>query len=240
MILFPAIDLLGTDVVRLVVGDPEQVTRYDRSVISTARQWISEGAHWLHIVNLSAALGHDNNLQALLEQLAGLGANIQYGGGVRSLESMTTLLNLGITRVVVGTAALQSPRFVEEALDAFGPEKLCVALDSRNGQVTTHGWQVTSSIPTLAFAHQLASTGVRYALFTNVARDGTGSGVDLSASVALARETGLRIIASGGVGSLEDVRAAAGTGVLEGLVIGRALYDGVFSLREAFSALVND
>jgi phosphoribosylformimino-5-aminoimidazole carboxamide ribotide isomerase len=240
MILFPAIDLLGTDVVRLVVGDPEQVTRYDRSVISTARQWISEGAHWLHIVNLSAALGHDNNLQALLEQLAGLGANIQYGGGVRSLESMTTLLNLGITRVVVGTAALQSPRFVEEALDAFGPETLCVALDSRNGQVTTHGWQVTSSIPTLAFAHQLASTGVRYALFTNVARDGTGSGVDLSASVALARETGLRIIASGGVGSLEDVRAAAGTGVLEGLVIGRALYDGVFSLREAFSALVND
>jgi phosphoribosylformimino-5-aminoimidazole carboxamide ribotide isomerase len=240
MILFPAIDLLGTDVVRLVVGDPEQVTRYDRSVISTARQWISEGAHWLHIVNLSAALGHDNNLQALLEQLAGLGANIQYGGGVRSLESMTTLLNLGITRVVVGTAALQSPRFVEEALDAFGPEKLCVALDSRNGQVTTHGWQVTSSIPTLAFAHQLASTGVRYALFTNVARDGTGSGVDLSASVALARETGLRIVASGGVGSLEDVRAAAGTGVLEGLVIGRALYDGVFSLREAFSALVND
>lgn len=237
MILYPAIDLRGGRVVRLREGDPQQQTVFSDDPIATAQRWIAQGAQWLHVVNLDGAFGQDSpNFQIALA-ISRLGVPIQFGGGVRTLDQITLARRSGIQRVVLGTVAVQQPEIVIEAVRQHGSEAICVGLDARDGQIATHGWQVTSHHTPAALGRTMAQHGVRHVLFTDVARDGKLQGVNVEATVALARATGLAVIASGGIRDLDDLRALQASGAVAGAVIGMALYTGAFTLSQALDVL---
>ncbi len=231
--VYPAIDLRGGRVVRLQEGDPGRQTAYSDDPAEVAARWRAAGAVWLHVVDLDAALGEDSaaNGRALAAILR-LGGRVQFGGGVRSLAAVAGLLDLGVSRVVLGTAAVENPDLVAQALARGGPQAVAVAIDARDGRVRTRGWQVESGLDAIAFARTLAALGLRTAIHTDIARDGLGTGVNLAASRALAEASGLDVIAAGGVASLADVSAAREAG-LSGVIIGRALYEGRIDLAEA-------
>ncbi len=234
--VYPAIDLRAGKVVRLVQGDPARQTVYDDNPAKIARQWLAAGASWLHVVNLDGAFGHQdtNNLQALnaiLAAVAGRG-HVQFGGGLRSLDDIERVLSLEAGRVILGTAAIESPDMVAEAIARFGAEKIGVGIDARDHQVQVRGWVRAAGIDPITLGKELARLKVRTAVYTNIARDGVGSGVDVAASQRLAEETGLSVIAAGGVASLADVQRVREAG-LSGVIIGRALYEGQVSLEEA-------
>jgi len=231
--VYPAIDLRRGRVVRLMQGDPRQETKYADDPLDVARRWQEAGATWLHVVNLDGAFGEgDRENQAALECILTTGLYVQFGGGVRDLAALHRALALGVSRVVVGTAAVEDPALVEAALEAFGPERVAVGIDARKGKVCTHGWKEASTLTAVGLAQQWAALGVRWIIFTDVARDGMGSGLNLEATAHLAKATGLHVIASGGVVNLEDVRRAYQAG-LSGVVVGRALYEGQVSLQDA-------
>ena len=233
MIIYPAIDMRGGKVVRLREGDPNRQTVYGDDPLLMARRWLDEGSDWLHVVNLDGAFAsaHDNG--TLLPQMAALGAKVQFGGGLRSIADIDVAFERGATRVVIGTAAVQNPFIVDEALEKYGAEAICVALDSRDGFVTTHGWQQKSTRTTVEFGQSMAERGVKHCLFTDVAQDGGLGGVNRTATIALARDTGLSVIASGGVSTLDDIQALSESRVVAGAVIGIALYEGRIKLSEA-------
>jgi phosphoribosylformimino-5-aminoimidazole carboxamide ribotide isomerase len=231
--IYPAIDLRRGRVVRLRQGDPNRETEYADDPLRVARRWADAGATWLHVVNLDGALdeGGQENLAALARILTA-GPRVQFGGGMRRLADVRRALNLGVSRAVVGTAAVENPALVEAALAEFGPERVAVGIDARRGRVRTHGWQQATPMTALALARRWADRGVRWFIFTDVARDGMGSGLNLDATVELARSTGRQVIASGGVSGLDDVARAYRAG-LSGAIIGRALYEGEIGLEEA-------
>jgi phosphoribosylformimino-5-aminoimidazole carboxamide ribotide isomerase len=255
--VYPATDLRQGRVVRLVQGDPDRETEYANDPLRMALRWQEAGAKWLHVVNLDGAFGQRSaENQAALERILTTGLRVQFGGGLRTLESIRRALDLGVSRVVVGTAAVKNPVLVETALEAFGPERVAVGIDARQGKVRTHGWKRTASMTAAELAQQWVVQGLRWVIFTDVARDGMGSGLNLEATVQLAQVTGpstalrpfdfaqdgqrsgqgsgqrLHVIASGGVASLEDVRQAYCAG-LSGVIIGRALYEGQVALEDA-------
>jgi phosphoribosylformimino-5-aminoimidazole carboxamide ribotide isomerase len=249
MIVFPAIDLRRGRCVRLRQGRAEDETVYGDDPVIVARRWVNEGAEWLHVVNLDGAFGKDTgapggqiNLQRLAEIHAALpGTPVQFGGGVRSLEDVKTALDLGATRAIVGTVAVQNPELVEEMIERFGPERIVIGIDARDGQVATHGWLKTSDTTAVALGQAMRLKGVKRIVYTDIARDGMLTGVNVEATAALARATGLQVIASGGVASLEDIKRlkashesdSGSTGEIEGVIIGQALYTGVVSLPDA-------
>jgi len=256
MIVFPAIDLRHGRCVRLRQGRSKDETVYDDDPATVARRWVAQGAQWLHVVNLDGAFGESSipnsqyprseiqtpipaNLQLLVEiHAAAPGTPIQFGGGVRSLADMERALRLGATRVILGTVAVENPDLVTEAIESFGAERIVVGIDARDGQAATHGWQETSETTAMALGRAMRRQGVIRAVYTDIARDGMLTGVSVTATAVLARTTGLRVIASGGVASLADVsrlKAQAGEGI-EGLIIGQALYTGAISLPEAIRA----
>jgi phosphoribosylformimino-5-aminoimidazole carboxamide ribotide isomerase len=231
--VYPAIDLRRGRVVRLMQGDPNQETKYADDPLRVARRWQEAGAEWLHVVNLDGAFderGQEN--QVALERILTTGLRVQFGGGVRDFTTFRRLLDIGVSRAVIGTAAVEEPALVEATLRAFGPERIAVAIDARKGRVRTHGWSLATSVPAMALARQSAAQGVRWLIFTDVSRDGMGSGLNLEAAVQIAQTTGLNVIASGGVASLEDVRRAY-EARLSGVIIGRALYEGHVALEDA-------
>lgn len=239
--VFPAIDLRQGRCVRLRQGDPQAMTVYSDDPVAVAREWVAQGASWLHVVNLDGAFNPQGvlqapspNLQALIAIREAVPVSIQFGGGVRSLEDVAWVLDVGVDRVVLGTVALTRPDVVREAVRQFGPERIVVGLDAREGRVASHGWQEVSDVRVVTLGRAMYRAGVRHALYTDIARDGMLSGVDAEATARVAEETGLSVIASGGVAGLEDVQAlvaVAHRGV-EGVVIGQALYTGRVSLRE--------
>ncbi len=231
--VYPAIDLRRGRVVRLKQGDPNQETKYADDPLSVARRWREAGASWLHVVNLDGALdeGGSENLAAL-ERILTTDLRVQFGGGMRDLVGIRRVLDLGVSRVIIGTAAVENPALVEMALEAFGAERIVVGIDARDGKVCTHGWKEAASVMAVELAQQWAEKGVRWVIFTDVARDGMGSGLNLEATVQLAQETGLYVIASGGVASLEDVRRTY-EAELSGVIIGRALYERQMALGDA-------
>jgi phosphoribosylformimino-5-aminoimidazole carboxamide ribotide isomerase len=244
--IFPAIDLRRGRCVRLRQGDPGEETVFSDDPAAMARHWVSQGATWLHVVNLDGAFGDEVrgaaaklplNLQRLQEIRTAVEVPIQFGGGIRSLEDIALALDLGATRVVLGTAAVQNPARVREALARFGPERIVVGIDARDGWVATHGWLSVSDVRALDLALAMADAGVQRVVYTDISRDGMLSGVDATGSVALARASGLGVIASGGVASLEDIRAlvAHRADGIEGVIVGQALYTGAFTLTEALS-----
>lgn len=236
MIIYPAIDLRGGKVVRLREGDPTQLTVFSDDPVATAQHWRDLGAEWLHVVNLDGALEAAASPLSTARAIAECGLYVQMGGGIRTREAVAAALDAGVSRVVLGTAAIENPVLVEECVAAFGPDAICIALDARNGYIATRGWtEVTEQTP-VHFGRQLAQAGVRHALFTDVARDGLLIGAAVDATIALAHETGLSVIASGGVQSADELRILADSGVVGGAVIGMALYTGQLTLADALAA----
>ncbi len=233
MILYPAVDLRGGKVVRLHQGDPDRQKVYSESPLDVAARWLEAGADWLHVVNLDGAFADANDNLALLEKLAALDVNIQFGGGVRTLDDAARVLAMGVRRVVLGTAVAQNPDMVTAFIARWGSDRLTVALDARAGVVATHGWQQASGWTPESLGRELAARGAVHALYTDVARDGELTGVNVAGTAHLAEATGLQVIASGGVSSLQDVIALRDTGKIAGAVLGKALYEGIIDLAEA-------
>ncbi|NLF15325.1 MAG: 1-(5-phosphoribosyl)-5-((5-phosphoribosylamino)methylideneamino)imidazole-4-carboxamide isomerase [Anaerolineaceae bacterium] len=244
MIVLPAIDLRAGRCVRLRQGRPAEETVYDADPAQAARRWVEQGAAWLHVVNLDGAFAAVDqetagalplNLQRLAEiRRAVPGTPIQFGGGVRSLAAMALALELGATRVVIGTAAVHRPELLSEAVRRFGAERVVAGIDAREGRVATHGWRQASDVTAEELGMAVRRRGVRRAVYTDISRDGMLRGVAVDETAALARATGLRVIASGGVASPDDVRRLvphAADGV-EGVIVGQALYTGAVSLPE--------
>lgn len=231
--IYPATDLRQGRVVRLMQGDPDRETQYADDPLHVARRWQAAGTDWLHVVNLDGALDESGgeNLAAL-ERVLTTGLKVQFGGGMRDLADIRRALTLSVSRVVIGTAAVENPALVEAALAEFGPERIALGLDARDGVVRTHGWKEDTGITAVEMGQQWAEKGVRWVIFTDVARDGMGNGLNLDATVQLAQATGLHVIASGGVASLEDVQRTYEAG-LSGVIIGRALYEGQVALEDA-------
>ncbi len=239
MIIFPAIDLRRGRCVRLFQGDPAQETVFSADPVATALRWADEGAQWLHVVNLDGAFGEASEnpaaVRAIVEALAPRGVPVQFGGGLRSEADIEAALGWGVARVILGTVALREPEQVRAAIARHGAERIVVGIDARGGKVSVAGWQETSEVEALTLAETMKQVGVERIVYTDIARDGTGQGPNIARTGELAQKTGLRVIASGGVGSLEHVRQVrwlAPYGV-EGVIVGRALYDGALSLAEA-------
>jgi phosphoribosylformimino-5-aminoimidazole carboxamide ribotide isomerase len=259
MIVFPAIDLRHGRCVRLRQGRAEDETVYGDDPAAVARQWVAQGAEWLHVVNLDGAFGESEatlrrpvNLRRLEEiHTAVPETPIQFGGGLRTLQDAETALSLGATRVILGTVAVRDPDLVVEALRRFGAERIVVGIDARDGQVATEGWrQVSDTTTALALGRAMRQRGVRRVVYTDIARDGMLAGVNVEATTALVRGTGLRVIASGGVASLDDLARLKAkedrqgsngfAGGIEGVIIGQALYTGTISLPDAIQMARRD
>ena len=235
MIIYPAIDLRGGKVVRLKEGDPARMTAYSDDPAEMARKWLSMGAAWLHVVNLDGAFGEsDDANRSALEAILKLGAQVQFGGGMRSLDAIEDAIALGVSRVVLGTIAIEQPKVVIAALKKFGPEKIAVGIDARDGLVAVRGWKSDSGILAKDLALQMRTVGLRTVIFTDIRRDGLGSGLNIPSTRELADVSGLDVIASGGVHTLDDVIAVR-EAKLSGVIIGRALYEGTIDLKEALN-----
>jgi phosphoribosylformimino-5-aminoimidazole carboxamide ribotide isomerase len=238
VIIFPAIDLHGGRCVCLHQGDPEAETVFGDDPASIAERWAGEGAVWLHIVNLDGALEDEAasaiNLQAVRSILQRVQVPVQFGGGLRTLADIQRVLDLGVSRVILGTAAVRSRSLVSSALRRFGVERIVAAIDARDGRVAIRGWRETTHIRAVILGRQLQELGIERAVYTDINRDGMLSGPNLAEVAGLAHATGLRVIASGGIARPDDLRALAGLGSLvEGAIVGRALYTGAMDLRAA-------
>jgi len=239
MIIYPAIDVRGGKVVRLREGDPAQQTIFSDDPISTAQRWIDQGALWIHMVNLDGAFANANDNLRVLDSVAKLSIKVQFGGGLRTTDDMQRAINAGASRIVLGTVAIQNPELVTDAIEQYGTDRVCVGLDARDGKVTTHGWSRVSEITPIELGQLMRERGVIHALFTDVSRDGALSGSAVDATIRLGQETGLQVIASGGIASIDEIRRLATSGTVAGAVIGMALYQGTISLSDALAAGAN-
>ena len=234
MILYPAIDIRGGRCVRLIEGDFDRETTYDSDPSSAARRWVEAGANGLHVVDLDGAVeGRPVNREAIAQIRASVDVPIQLGGGLRHLTDLEDALGGGIDRAILGTVALRDPELVISAVARWG-NRIAVALDARDGRLATDGWLGQTDSSAIEVAQRLAQRGVRHFIYTDIRRDGTLSGPNIEALGELVKKIDADVIASGGIASLEDIKAAAATGVT-GAIIGRALYDGRVNLAEALA-----
>jgi len=235
MIVFPAIDLKAGQVVRLAEGDMARATVYGDDPAAQARLFAVAGATHLHVVDLDGSFaGRAENRAAVEGIVAAFPGKVQLGGGIRNAAAVEGWLKLGVARIVMGTAALKDPAFVREMAGAH-PGAIVVAVDARDGMVATEGWAEVSDVPVIDLARRFEDAGVASLLFTDIGRDGLLKGCNVEATVALARATDLPVIASGGVAGIEDIRLLAPheRDGIEGVITGRALYDGRLDLGEA-------
>jgi phosphoribosylformimino-5-aminoimidazole carboxamide ribotide isomerase len=239
VILFPAIDLKGGEVVRLQRGDMARATVFHRDPAAQACVFAEQGFEYLHLVDLDGAFaGKPVNAAAVEHILAAVKIPAQLGGGIRDRATIEAWLGKGIARVIIGTAAVRDPALVKDAARAF-PGRIAVALDARDGKVAVEGWAATSELSALDLARRFEDAGVAALVYTDVGRDGMLEGLNLDATIALAEKTALPVIASGGLASLDDVRALLGPRAqkLQGAVAGRALYDGRLDAAEALKMI---
>lgn len=236
--IFPAIDLRNGRVVRLQHGDPQQQTVFSDDPVAMAEKWIAVGADWLHVVNLDGAFDEAGAVNwELLPRLAKLPARVQFGGGVRTLDDIERVLEAGAARVIIGTAAIENPALLGQAVAHFGTDRLVVGIDARDGRVQTRGWLKDTAVTPIELGKKMRALGVQTAVYTDINRDGILTGVNALATAELAEASGLRVIASGGVAELGDVRSCfdlADKGVV-GVILGRAIYDGHIDLRKAIA-----
>lgn len=241
MILYPAIDILGGNAVRLVKGDFDASKVYDQDPLAAARRWVTEGAEHLHMVDLDGArAGHPVNLERVRRVVGELGVPVQLGGGLRTLEAISQALAAGVERVILGTAAFADPDLLERALAQHGPDRVVVSVDVREGRVTTEGWTKAADVSAREVFADLIARGVRELAYTNVDRDGMLGGVHRDDVVWVARAAaGSHLIYSGGIGELEDLRmlAALDEPTVTGVIVGKALYEERFTVAEAQAAL---
>ncbi len=237
MRLYPAIDILGGNAVRLVKGDFEAKTVYEEDPLSAARGWVQAGARSLHVVDLDGARsGAPVNLENLARISSELGVPVQYGGGLRSARAIGDALAAGASRVILGTAAFTDPALLASALAEHGPERILVSVDVRGGRVATAGWTESTEPSTAAVLGRLHETGVRSLIYTNVDRDGMLEGPDLDEVRAVVESTSAEVIYSGGIGELADLSGLAAL-ALGGVIVGKALYEGRFTIEQARQAL---
>ena len=239
MILYPAIDIRGGNAVRLTQGDYEQETTYDADPVDAALRWAGEGAEFLHVVDLDAAkAGEPRNLDAVRRVAEAASCPIQVGGGLRNAGSVQAVLDAGAERVVIGTAALRDPEFLDEMLVAHG-ERVVVSVDARDGRVALQGWTEAGKEGVVEAVAALGERGVARFLCTAIEVDGTMEGPALEQLAEIAAATDAQVIASGGVGSLADLGAVAQVPApnVEGAIVGRALYERRFTVAEGIAAL---
>jgi phosphoribosylformimino-5-aminoimidazole carboxamide ribotide isomerase len=235
MLIIPAIDLKDGRCVRLFQGDMDEETVYFENPVEAARHWVDEGATFLHLVDLNGAVEgrpvHTNEIAAICKQS---GLNVELGGGLRSLGAVETALNLGVFRVVIGTAAYSNAEFLKTLCKRF-PGMIVVGIDARQGKVAVNGWKETTAMDAVELAKRCEQDGASRIIYTDISRDGTRQGVNVEETLKIARSVKVPIIASGGVATLDDIRKLlplkkAG---VEGVIVGRALYAGAFTLKNA-------
>lgn len=242
MIVFPAIDLIGGKVVRLERGDRSRMKVYANDPVAVAQSFAEQGARWIHVVDLSSALEEDEEARAAnaraIERICGVdGISVDVGGGVRSLARIDELVACGCKRIALGTVLVLEPGFAEVAARAFG-DVLVADVAARDGEVKVNGWRDDVARDLDDVVGQLTSLGFKHLVFTDIARDGMQAGIDAAAYRHVAQLAGFPVVASGGVSTLDDIRALAALGddIIEGVIIGRALYEGNFSLSDALAA----
>lgn len=242
MIVIPAIDLKDGRCVRLYQGRADMTTVYSEDPVETALQWQAQGAKMLHLVDLDGAFqGRPRNLEVVARIAAALKIPVELGGGIRNLAAIDEILSMGVARVILGTVAVEDPALVHEACRRHGPERVLVGIDARDGKVAVKGWVESSGQDAFDVALHMQRLGIREIVFTDIARDGTLQGPAFD-SLARMCTTGLKVIASGGVSSLDDLRrlrALADKGV-SGVIVGKALYTGDVDLREAIAVVEGD
>lgn len=240
MILYPAIDLKNGQCVRLLRGDMGQATVFGDDPAAQARSFAEAGCEWLHLVDLDGAFaGRPVNGDAVAAILKAVDVPVQLGGGIRDMGTVEDWLGRGVTRVILGTAAVEDPGLVREAASAF-PRRVAVGLDARDGRVATRGWAEQTETTALDLARRFEDAGVAAIVYTDIDRDGAMQGPNVAATEALARAVSVPVIASGGVSRLADLVALRDTGVVAGAISGRALYDGALDLGAALEALRKD
>ena len=238
MLIIPAIDIKDGRCVRLYQGDMDRETVYYRQPLDAARHLAAEGARMIHVVDLNGAVeGRPVHVSELAAICAESGVAVEAGGGLRTLEAVETAVAAGVERVVIGTKAYEDQDFLRAACARF-PGRVVVGIDARDGKVAVRGWRDDTAMDAMELARRCERDGAARIIYTDISRDGTGSGVNAEQTVRLARAVNIPVIASGGVASLDDIRtlaARAGEGI-EGVIVGRALYNGAFSLGEAMAA----
>lgn len=239
MIVIPAIDLKNGQCVRLLQGRKSEVTVYNESPVEVAREFAAAGAEMIHVVNLDGAFdeAESPNRAVLREIIDAVDIPIEFGGGVRSLEDVRELCDAGVARVVLGTVAAESPESLREFVRGFST-KICVGIDARDGRVMTRGWEKATSITAVELAKVVAECGVQRIIYTDIARDGMLGGPNIEQTLAVVRAAKVHVTASGGVSSLGDIERLrdAGDSRLDSVIVGKALYEGKFTLKEAMLA----
>ena len=232
MIILPAIDLFDHKAVRLYKGDYKQMTIYDDQPIRTARKFEAAGASWIHMVDLEGAKeGTTPNMDVVQDVALNTSLHVEIGGGIRSMEIIERYLSAGVSRVILGTIAVTDPDFVDEAVERFG-ERIAVGADAKDGYIATHGWIEKSDKSLMDFCRDMQEKGVQTIICTDISKDGAMQGTNRDLYRTLQQKLDVNIVASGGVSSMEDVKALAKTGVY-GAIIGKAYYTGAIDLAEA-------
>lgn len=235
MLVIPAIDVMDGKCVRLVQGDPAKVKIYSDNPVRVAKRLKSEGAELIHLIDLDAAFGYGQNSEVVKEILS-LPVKVQVGGGIRTLEKAETYLKLGAFRIIFGTVVIQNPRLIKEAVYHFGPKQIAVAIDEKEGRTAFHGWRERSDLDCLDLAKSLEAMNVGCIIFTPISVDGTLKGPSFDKIKKFVKSVNIPVIASGGIGSLEDLRILTKIGV-DGSIVGTALYEKKFTLVEALEAV---
>jgi len=237
MKIYPAIDIRGGKCVRLFKGDFAQETVFSDSPAAMAKQWESEGAEYLHLVDLDGArAGRSENLTTVKEILAAVNIPVELGGGIRTMENIDEVLKLGVRRVILGSVAVRDPELVREACAKYG-DRIVVGIDAKDGIVAVDGWGVSGDVDVITLAKKMKDAGVRTIIYTDISRDGTLSGVNVEATAKLARESGVDVVASGGVKDLADIRALLPyeRDGIEGVIVGKSIYTGSLDLKKAIA-----
>jgi len=239
MIIFPAIDLKDGLCVRLMQGDPDRATIYGKDPVAVARHWETEGAEWLHLVDLDGAFAKKPvNDPIILSIARSVSIPVQVGGGIRTLENVDRYLSAGVARVIIGTAALRQPEMIEEASRRY-PGRIALGLDAKDGNVAVEGWKESTRTDAVSLVLRFKNLDLAAVIYTDIHRDGMRTGVNIEATRRLMEETGAPVIASGGVSTMEDIERLlplAPLGLL-GVITGRAIYEGSLDLREAIEKL---
>jgi len=236
--IYPAIDMRGGKCVRLLQGDYEKETVYGDSPFEMAKKFAGEGAEWIHMVDLDGAKdGKRVNDEFVIKAAQELGVNVQIGGGIRTENDINHYLENGVARVIIGSIAVSNPEFAEEMVKKYG-SRIAIGLDAKNGLVATHGWLTTSEVTAVELGKRFADAGAETFIFTDIATDGTLAGPNVEATRQLAIETGKSVIASGGVSSLDDLKALKSLRAdgVSGAIVGKAIYEGRFSVKSALEA----
>lgn len=235
MVIFPAIDIRGGKCVRLFKGDFAQETVFSDRPEEMAAKWEAQGGKFLHLVDLDGALaGKSVNLDVVKKIVDTVRIPVELGGGIRTMENIDEVLSLGVQRVILGSVAVKNPALVKEACQKYG-DRVVVGIDAKDGIVAVDGWGVSGDVEVTVLAKEMAKAGVKTIIYTDISRDGTLSGVNVEATARLARESGIKVVASGGVKSLDDIKALLPyeKDGIEGVIVGKSIYTGSLDLQEA-------